>query len=178
MLQYIFNIISLAEIFYIAFCILTLWNWLCVLNSVLKRLIWTSHILSSQEQHVASSYQCGQCGTKEQLVRGVTENEDVGEKLLLNHKRPGFLASGGEFNPRPETRLDRSELLCNKVLLKYKRGRESFWHRHQKWAERVPPCQSLARCYIATSSLLIKERKCLKTQRMAPGPSPTRYILR
>ena len=37
-------------------------------------------------------------------------------------KMPGFLASGGEeFNPGPETKLDRSELLCNKVLLKYKR---------------------------------------------------------
>ena len=34
---------------------------------------------------------------------------------------PGFLAPGGEeFNPGPETRLDRSELLCNTVLLKYK----------------------------------------------------------
>ena len=33
---------------------------------------------------------------------------------------PGFLASGGEFNPGSETRLDYSELLCNKVLLKYK----------------------------------------------------------
>ena len=34
---------------------------------------------------------------------------------------PGFLASGGEeFNPGPETRLDGSEFLCNKVLLKYK----------------------------------------------------------
>ena len=34
---------------------------------------------------------------------------------------PGFLASGREeFNPGPETRLDRSEFLCNKVLLKYK----------------------------------------------------------
>ena len=54
---------------------------------------------------------------------------------------PGFLASRGEeFNPGPETRLDRSELLCNKVLLKYKGDRESFWHRHQKEAERVPPC--------------------------------------
>ena len=50
------------------------------------------------------------------------------EKLLLNHaKTPGFLAPGGEeFNPGPETRLDRSELLCNKVLLKYKGDRESF----------------------------------------------------
>ena len=58
------------------------------------------------------------------------------ERLLLNHaKMPGFLASGGkEFNLGPEMRLDSSELLCNKVLLKYKRDRESFWHRHQKRA--------------------------------------------
>jgi len=50
------------------------------------------------------------------------------ERLLLNHeKTQGFLASGREeFNPGPETRLDRSELLYNRVLLKYKRGRESF----------------------------------------------------
>ena len=52
----------------------------------------------------------------------------VGERLLLNDPNtPGFLASGGkEFNPGPETRLDSSELLCNKVLLKYKGYRESF----------------------------------------------------
>ena len=44
------------------------------------------------------------------------------ERLLLNHmKTPGFLTPGGEeFNPGPEMRLDRSELLCNKVLLKYR----------------------------------------------------------
>ena len=48
-------------------------------------------------------------------------------RLLLNEKTPGFLASGGEeFNPGPETRLDCSELLCNKVLLKCKGDRESF----------------------------------------------------
>ena len=29
--------------------------------------------------------------------------------------------------------------VCNKVLLNYKGDRESFWHRHQKGAERVPP---------------------------------------
>ena len=47
--------------------------------------------------------------------------------LLLNDKTPGFLASGGdEFNPGPEMRLDHSELLCSKVLLKYKGERESF----------------------------------------------------
>ena len=44
----------------------------------------------------------------------------LNERLLLNDKTPGFLASRGEeFNPGPETRLDHSELQCNKVLLKY-----------------------------------------------------------
>ena len=56
------------------------------------------------------------------------DNQVESERLLLNHANtPGFLAPGGEeFNPGPETRLDRSELLCNKVLLKYKGDRESF----------------------------------------------------
>ena len=41
--------------------------------------------------------------------------------MLLNEKTLGFLAPGGEeFNLGPETRLDHSELLCSKVLLKYK----------------------------------------------------------
>ena len=50
------------------------------------------------------------------------------ERLLLNHaKTPGFLAPGGEeFNPGPETRLDCSGLLYDKVLLKYKGDRESL----------------------------------------------------
>ena len=50
------------------------------------------------------------------------------ERLSLNHaKMLGFLAPGGEeFNPGPEMRLDRLELLCNEVLLKYKGERESF----------------------------------------------------
>ena len=39
----------------------------------------------------------------------------------------GFLASRGkEFDPGSVTRLDRSVHLCNKVLLKYERDRESF----------------------------------------------------
>ena len=48
-------------------------------------------------------------------------------KVVVEHaKTLGVLASGGEFNPGPEMRLDRSELLCSKVLLKYKGDRESF----------------------------------------------------
>ena len=39
----------------------------------------------------------------------------------------GFLASRvEEFNPGPVTRLDLSELLCDKDLLKYERDRDSF----------------------------------------------------
>jgi len=49
------------------------------------------------------------------------------ERLLLNEKTQGFFTSRGEeFNLGPETRFDCSELLCNKVLLKYKGDRESF----------------------------------------------------
>ena len=55
------------------------------------------------------------------------KNVQTTERLLLNDKTPGFLACEGEkFNPGRETRLDRSELLCNQVLLKYKGDRESF----------------------------------------------------
>ena len=47
------------------------------------------------------------------------------ERLLLNNKTPGFLASGGDdFNLGPETRLDHLEILCNKVLLKFKGERK------------------------------------------------------
>ena len=36
----------------------------------------------------------------------------------MNHDAGILGPRGEEFNPGPETRLDRSELLCNKVLLK------------------------------------------------------------
>ena len=53
-------------------------------------------------------------------------------------KRSRGASRGEEFNPGPMMRFDHSELLCNKVLLKYKGNRESFWHRHQKGVETVP----------------------------------------
>ena len=59
--------------------------------------------------------------------------------LLLNHKRRWDSWPRGEFNLGPETRCDRSELLCNEVSLKYKRDRESFRHRHQKGQKEWPP---------------------------------------
>ena len=55
------------------------------------------------------------------------KNVQTTERLLLNDKTLGFLASEGDkFNLGRETGLDRSELLCNQVLLKYKGDRESF----------------------------------------------------
>ena len=55
------------------------------------------------------------------------KNVQTTQRLLLNDTMLGFLASGGDkFNPEPETGLDRSELLCNQVLLKYKGDREGF----------------------------------------------------
>ena len=66
--------------------------------------------------------------TKVHLVKDMTFPVVMyGCEMLLNHEKTlGFLAPRGEFNPGPETRLDHSELLFNKVLLKYKRDRESF----------------------------------------------------
>ena len=71
------------------------------------------------------------CSVWDQIPEWDQVLKDLGgnsERLLLNHANtPGFLAPGEEeFNPGPETRLDRSELLCNKVLLKCKGDRESF----------------------------------------------------
>ena len=51
----------------------------------------------------------------------------------------GLLASGRkEFISGPVTRLHWSELLCNKVLFKYKRDRESFWLTSE-WDRKSPP---------------------------------------
>ena len=55
------------------------------------------------------------------------KNVKTTQRLLLNDKTLGFLASGGdEFSLGPERRMDHSELLCNQVLLKYKGDIEGF----------------------------------------------------
>ena len=87
---------------------------------------------------------------------------------------PGFLAPvGEEFNPGPEMRLNHSELLCHKVLLKYKRERESFWHRHQKGAERVPCCWFIVRsCYIWLASCKLEKGNDSKLRELHQAPHP------
>ena len=96
------------------------------------------------------------------------------ERLLLNHaKMPGFVSSRGEeFNPGPETRLDRSELLCNKVLLKYKGDRESFWHRHQKGVKRVPLASFSTGIIYSQISYYSESKECLEVVKTSPDLLP------
>ena len=51
---------------------------------------------------------------------------------------------GEEFNPGPEMRLDHSELLRNKVLFKYKKGRESFWQETSEGGRKIAPLASVS----------------------------------
>ena len=102
----LFNMLSRLVIAFLprSKCLLT--SWLQSLSAV----ILESKKIKSTTVSIVSPFIC---------------HED--ERLLLNEKMPGFLTSGGEeFNSGPETRLDRSEFLCSKVLLKYKGDRESF----------------------------------------------------
>ena len=88
----------------------------------------------------------------------------------------GFLASvGEEFNLGPETRLDHSELLCNKVLLKYKGDRdrnkgdrESF----RRWQKEYP-LASVSRGVIYFLITYYSESKdCLEVVKTSLDPLP------
>jgi len=43
-----------------------------------------------------------------------------------------FVISAEDLASGSGTRLDHSELLCSRSFITVKKGRESFWHRHQK----------------------------------------------
>ena len=87
---------------------------------------------------------------------------------------PGSMASRGvEFSLGPETRLNYSEFFfffffCNKVLLKYKRDRESFWHRHQKGTESAPLLVFSKELY--TYKQATRERKASKQRELHQAP--------
>ena len=99
----------------------------CLAVDKLKKLS-SDTLLNSTKLSFFSYALKNQCFQTVVLEKTLESPLDSNERLLLNHeKTPGFLASRGEeFNLGPETRLDCSELLCNKVLLKYKGDRESF----------------------------------------------------
>ena len=90
-----------------------------------------------------------------------------------SQKTLGFLASGGEeFNLGPEMRLDRSELWDNKVLLKYKRDRESFWHRHQKGDRECPLSRVSNGVIYFLVSYYNESKECLEVLKILLDPLP------
>ena len=98
-----------------------------------RRLLLLRSTGSRPPGSISGAHRLHSCGVVVgfELLRGTVGSSwirDGTARLLLNHEEMlGFLASGGEeFNLGPETRFDCSELLCNNVLLKYKRDRESF----------------------------------------------------
>ena len=120
------------------------------LESRAPQLLHTCHVIHSYKHTIELvKYSRKMCSLGEQRTRApsilplswrISDEPPRWKVVAEPWKTPGFLASRGEeFNPGPEMRLDCSELLFNKVLLKYKRYKESFWHRNQKGAERVPP---------------------------------------
>ena len=79
---------------------------------------------------------------------GILDSEqtlgDHVESCCWTTKDAGILGLRRRIQSGPEMRLDRSELLCNRVLLKYKRDRQSFWHQHQKGVRKSTPSLVLA----------------------------------
>ena len=49
--------------------------------------------------------------------------------------------------------LTTSRFLCKIILLKYKRDRESFWHRHQKGGRKNAPLLVLTRHFISVNQI-------------------------
>ena len=66
--------------------------------------------------------------------------------------------------------------MYKKALLKYERGKASDIDIRR--GQKECPLDSLRRSYIPISKLLIRERKCLKTERVSPDLSPTTCIVR
>ena len=65
------------------------------------------------------------------------------------------------------------ELLCSRVLLKWKRDKESFWHRHQEVAESAPTLLVLAKeLYTFSVGYYSKSKECLNVAKVLLGPLP------
>ena len=134
------------------FCDIFIWFW-CQGDGGLTEWVWELFCL------------CSCSGT-------FSEVKGSGCKLWM---KLGFMACGGEdFDPQAVMRLDHSGLLCSKVLLRYKRDRESFWHRHQKGTERVPPCELFSS--VQFSRLVVSDslwpHELQHARPLCPSPTP------
>ena len=83
-------------------------------------------LLLPQSFPASESFSMSQFFTSGGQSIGVSASASVQKVVDEPWKTLGFLASRQEeFNPGPVTKLDRCELLCNKVLLEYKREKAS-----------------------------------------------------
>ena len=79
------------------------------------------------------------------------------------------MASGGEeFNPGPETRLDRSELLYNRVLLKYKRTENASDIDIRKGQKEYPLASVSNGVIYLLISYYNESKECLKVVKILP----------
>ena len=77
-------------------------------------------------------------------------------------KKARILASGGEgFKPGPETGLI-TQSFCAIEFLKYKRDRESFWHRHQKGQKEYTLASVSNRVLYSPISYYSESKECLE----------------
>ena len=67
---------------------------------------------------------------------------------LIANNSIGIMISEEDLALGPRTRPDHSELLCGRRFITVKKGRESFWHRHQEGDGECPPLMVLSRPFI------------------------------
>jgi len=101
-----------------------------------RKKVWMAHLMQNRCCPLHWHTKVTTLEWRRDFSRQLNSSEFLPEKQLFSplwkvvaepQKMPGFLASRGEeFNLGPVMRLDHSELLCNTVLLKYERDRESF----------------------------------------------------
>ena len=84
----------------------------------------------------------------------------------------GFVISEEDLASGPGTSLDHSRVLCSRVLLKWKRDWESFWHKHQKGAESAPLASVSKGVIYILINYYNKSKECLKIVKILPDPLP------
>ena len=85
----------------------------------------------------------------------------------------GYVISEEDLASGPRPGLITQELLCSRVLLKWKRDRESFWHRHQKGGGECPhPLVLAVELYTFSIAYYSKSKESLKVVKVLPDPLP------
>ena len=93
--------------------------------------------------------------------------------LLTHEKTLEFLASGREeFNPGPETRLGRSELLCNRVLLSIKETEEASDIDIRRGQKEYPLASVSNGVIYLLISYYNESKECLKFVKILPDLLP------